>query len=238
VRSLARTNESLARSNEDLDRFAYATSHDLKAPLRGIGYLVEWLEEDLGPTLNQPAREKLGLLRVRAERMGALIDGILNYSRAGRLHDEHAPVDVRALLQEALEMLDVPAGAEVHLAPTLPVLDTDRASLQQVFMNLIGNAIKHAGRSDAVIRVDAHDHGAFYEFVVTDNGPGIALEYQQKIWGLFQTLKARDRVDGAGIGLSIVKKIVESRGGRAWVESVVGEGAAFHFTWPTSSESA
>jgi PAS domain S-box-containing protein len=229
--------QSLARSNEDLHRFAYATSHDLKAPLRGIGYLVEWLEEDMGPTLNDAAREKLNLLRGRAQRMGALIDGILDYSRAGRPSDDQQQVDVRGLVEEAFDLVAPLPGATLDLAPDLPILETDRASLQQVFMNLIGNALKHAGRTDAAIRVGGVDAGASYEFTVADNGQGIAPEYHQKIWGLFQTLKARDRVDGAGIGLSVVKKIVESRGGRAWVESALGQGATFHFTWQKRRDS-
>jgi signal transduction histidine kinase len=227
---------SLARSNEALDRFTYASAHDLKAPLRGIGYVVEWLEEDLGPTLSESAKEKLTLLRSRVQRMAALIDGILDYSHAGKSPDKLKPVSVKALLEDVVDLLATLPGATIELAPDLPTFVTESGSLRQVFMNLIDNAFKHGRRDSAVhVRVSARDDGAFYEFAICDDGRGIAPEYHHRIWTLFQTLNARDRVDGAGIGLSIVKKIVEGHGGRAWVDSVPDQGATFRFTWPKGS---
>ena len=230
--------QSLARSNEALDRFAYAASHDLKTPLRGIANLSEWLEEDLSAVLTDPARQKLNLLRGRVGRMEALIDGILNYSRAGRTGNEIKKVDVTALVTEVIELLAPASGVTIEIQAGLPVLQTEQASLQQVFMNLVGNALKHARRADPVVRVGVRDHGELYEFTVEDNGRGIAPAFHERIWGLFQTLDARDRVEGTGIGLSVVKKIVEARGGRAWVESAVGAGAAFHFTWPKREQAS
>lgn len=224
--------QSLARSNEALDRFAYAASHDLKTPLRGIANLSEWLEEDLETVLTDPARQKLSLLRGRVRRMEALIDGILSYSRAGRSGNEIKRVDVNTLVAEVIELLAPAPAVTVEIEAGLPVLHTQQVSLQQVFMNLVGNALKHARCADPVVRVGVLDQGELYEFTVKDNGRGIAPAFHERIWGLFQTLDARDRVEGTGIGLSVVKKIVEARGGRAWVESAVGAGATFHFTWP------
>ncbi|MFE8595611.1 PAS domain-containing sensor histidine kinase [Archangium violaceum] len=223
---------ALERSNKELDQFAYVASHDLKAPLRGIANLSQWIEDDLQPVMTDEAREQMRLLRGRVERMEALINGILDYSRAGRVRGRPEPVDVGKLLTECVELLAPPAGTHVELAPGIPTLRTERVPLQQVFLNLLGNAFKHAQSPDTRVRVDARQLDAFWEFSVADNGPGIAPEYHERIWGIFQTLRARDEVESTGIGLSVVKKSVEARGGRAWLESAPGQGATFRFTWP------
>lgn len=220
------------RSNEELDQFAYVASHDLKAPLRGIANLATWLEEDLGAAITPSAHEHMTLLRGRVQRMEALIDGILQYSRAGRLGTEAERVDVGALLREIVELLAPPPEVTIVLARDFPVLMTDRVPLQQVFLNLITNAIKYARRPDTHLRVGAALIDGTWAFSVADNGPGIAPEYHARIFGIFQTLEARDKVEGTGIGLSVVKKIVETQGGRVTVESAVGTGATFRFTWP------
>jgi signal transduction histidine kinase len=220
------------RSNEELDQFAYVASHDLKAPLRGIANLATWLEEDLGDAVTPSAREHMTLLRGRVQRMEALIDGILSYSRAGRVRTEPERVDVGVLLREIIELLAPPSEVTIALAPEFPVLVTDRVPLQQVFLNLIANAIKYTRRADPMIRVGASVADGIWEFSVTDNGPGIAPEYHARVFGIFQTLEARDKVEGTGIGLSVVKKIVEARNGRVTLESAAGAGATFCFTWP------
>jgi signal transduction histidine kinase len=229
---------ALERSNKELDSFAYAASHDLRAPLRGIANLAQWIEEDLVSSglVKEETREMLELMRVRMHRMEALIEGLLQYSRAGRA--DHGPerVNVAALVREVVDLLSPPEGVMIVIEPDLPTLHTERLMLQQVFMNLIGNAIKHAAVSeDARIEVGSRRVGPFYEFSIKDNGPGIAPEFHDRIWGIFQTLEARDRVEGAGIGLALVKKIVESQRGRAWVESAPGSGATFRFLWKKSS---
>lgn len=227
---LARLTEALERSNRELDQFAYIASHDLKAPLRGIANLSEWLEEDLAEHLSDESREHMDLLRGRVRRMEALIDGILQYSRAGRVqHDEM--VDVSAILSEVIELVAPPPNVSIEVQPGMPIFMTERVPLQQIFMNLISNAIKYAKRSDVRVQVSVQDLGRYYEFAIADNGAGIAPEYHNKIWTIFQRLEARDKVEGTGVGLSIVKKIVESRGGQAWVESEIGAGATFRFTW-------
>lgn len=222
----------LDKTNKELDQFAYVASHDLKAPLRGIANLSQWLEEDLGEAVTAQAREQLNLLRSRVHRMEGLINGILDYSRAGRVRAKPEVVLVDKLLAEVIELSAAPSSAQIEIGPGLPELRTERVPLQQVFMNLVGNALKHAKRADAQVRVAARDAGDFYEFQVSDNGPGIAPEFHERIWGVFQTLESRDTLESTGIGLSVVKKIVESKGGRAWVVSAVGAGATFYFTWP------
>jgi PAS domain S-box-containing protein len=224
--------KKLERSNSELDQFAYVASHDLKAPLRGIANLSDWIESDLGDAVTESTREHLRLLRNRAHRLEALTDGILAYSRAGKAHAAPERVDVRELLTDTIELLAVAPPAQVVLPDHLPELHTSRIVLQQVFMNLIGNALKHAQRADVRVTVSAVDRGHELEFRVADNGPGIDDRYQERIWRLFHTLETRDRIEGAGIGLAVVRKLVQGRSGRAWVESSLGKGATFCFTWP------
>ena len=223
---------ALSRSNAELDQFAYVASHDLKAPLRGIANLSQWIEEDLADSMTDETREQMKLLRGRVHRLEGLIDGILRYSRAGRVKEKVELVDTGKLVAELYELLAPPPTVSFTASAPMPVFQTERMPLQQVFQNLMGNALKYGRRDDLAISVAAEPEGAFWHFSVTDNGPGISPEYHERIWGIFQTLEARDRVEGTGIGLSVVRKYVEAQGGKAWVESRLGEGASFHFTWP------
>jgi PAS domain S-box-containing protein len=224
--------KALARSNQELDQFAYVASHDLKAPLRGIANLSQWIEEDLGDTLTGENKGQMELLRGRVHRMEALIDGVLQYSRAGRVKAKPEEIDTGALVHDVIELIAPPQAAGINIAAGMPVVRAEKVPLQQVFMNLLGNAIKHARTEDPRIEVSWEDAGPFFEFSVADNGQGIAPQYHERIFGIFQTLEARDKVEGTGIGLSVVQKIVESKGGRVWVESDVGRGARFKFLWP------
>ena len=225
---------SLEQSNADLDAFAHVTSHDLKAPLRGIASLAAWLEEDMAGKLSDQGRHYLQLLRGRVDRLSGLIEGVLAYSRAGRSAGRRETIDVAELLRDSIALLAPPPHVSIVVQPPMPVLETARTPIQQVLLNLLGNAIKHGTRpgQPGVVLVRAAAHGDFWELTVADDGPGIAPEFHERIWGVFQTLAPRDRVESTGIGLSVVRKIVEQRGGRAWVESAVGQGAVFHFTWP------
>jgi PAS domain S-box-containing protein len=229
-RATAATNEAY----RELDQFAYVASHDLKAPLRGINNLAQWIQDDLGEELDGESAEHLRLLQGRVHRMEALIDGILAYSRAGRVRNAPEPVDTGALVREVIELLAPPPEVEFDVCEQMPVLEAERVPLQQVFLNLLGNAVKYgrAERDDVTVCLECRDLGDAFEFAVRDNGPGIDPEYHERIWGIFQTLAARDKVEGTGIGLSIVKKVIETRGGRVALESAPGRGATFRFTWP------
>lgn len=227
---------ALARSNRELDQFAYVASHDLKAPLRGIANLSQWIEEDLGDSIPPDVSEKLTLVRGRVQRLEALIDGILQYSRAGRVHSAVEQVDVGLLVKEVVELLAPPPEVVVTIEPGMPTISTERTPLQQVFMNLVNNAIKYNPHPGARITVSSREAGHMYAFSVTDNGPGIEPEYHDRIFGIFQTLESRDRVEGTGIGLSVVKKTVELHGGSITVHSALGEGATFTFEWPRTAE--
>ena len=235
---LARLTQELERSNKELDQFAYVASHDLKAPLRGIANLTQWMEEDLGDRVTGDSRQHMQLLKGRVNRMEALIDGILAYSRAGRVREKPERVDVGKILAESIELLAPPPDAEIVIGSGMPTIRTERVPLQQVFMNLVGNALKYNQRSGARVEITAQELDGWYQFSVSDNGPGIAPQYRERIWQIFQTLAARDKVEGTGIGLAVVRKIVEARGGRTWLDSEVGRGSTFHFTWPQQSDQA
>jgi len=220
------------RRAEELEQFAYVTSHDLKAPLRGIANLADWIEEDLEGKLNKDTVEKLALLQDRVGRMQALIEGLLEYSRVGRVHGTSELIDTGALLTETLEMLHLPADVVVDIAPKMPTLQADGLRLGQVFANLIINAVKHHPRSQVHIWVSASETEKFHEFSIADDGRGIAPQYHQKVFMMFQTLAPKDAGNDSGIGLALVKKIVEEQGGSVTLESEENKGSTFRFTWP------
>jgi signal transduction histidine kinase len=228
---LRRQGEELARSNRDLDEFAHAVSHDLKAPLRSIGSYASWLEEDLGPTLAGESREHLQRLQDRTRRMREMIDGVLTYARAGRDSAEPENVEVDALLASVLLLLDPPPTATVEIAEGMPTLISPRAPLQQVFLNLLSNALQHARAAEQRIRVEWREIGDQVEFTVSDNGQGVPPAQQKRVWELFHTGGENDG-EGTGIGLAVVRRLVEGVGGSVGLESPPGEGARFHFTWP------
>ncbi len=229
---LERRTRQLARSNEELEQFAYAASHDLRAPLRGVQNLLDWLEEDLGPEPPPKARERIEQMRARIRRVESLTEDLLRYSRADRAQDAPARIEVGAMVRELVALLAPRAGIVVRTEDPLPVLEAPRPPLEQVFSNLLANAIRHhdRDRGEVVVRGTANADG--YEFVVSDDGPGVPEAEREKIFQMFHKLPSGAVQDGSGLGLALVKRIVERAGGRAWVEPNSPRGAAFHFTWP------
>lgn len=232
---LGKRNVQLHQRNKELDDFDYVASHDLKAPLRGIDNLSQWIAEDAEEVLPEDSLKHLRLMQKRVRRMEELLDGLLHYSRAGRYDYDSETVGAEALIKEVIDTLEAPRKFTFSIS-TLPVLDTVKIPLQQVFQNLIGNAIKYHDRSDGVVKIGAVENGLFYKFWVEDDGPGIAPEYHDKAFQMFQKLQSRDDVEGTGIGLSVVKKTVESYGGNVELISKAGQGARFEFTWPKQVE--
>jgi len=224
----------LESANTELKDFAYIVSHDLKAPLRAIGSLSQWLYADYKDKFDEDGKAQLDLLVNRVHRMQNLIEGILEYSRVGRVQEQKEVVSLDTVVREAVENLSVPATIAVTVDTPLPSILYEKTRIHQVFSNLIGNAVKYMDKPEGEIHVGCIAKGNFWEIYVRDNGPGIDAKYYDKIFQIFQTLKPRDQVESTGIGLSIVKKIVETNGGRVWVESEVGKGSIFYVTVPIS----
>jgi signal transduction histidine kinase len=232
---LAQAAVLLEERNQELDRFVHIVSHDLKAPLRAISNLSQWIEEDAEGELSPENQKQMQLLRERVRRMETMISGLLDYAKAGRTDAAIETVSVAKLLAEVVDSLDPPQSFQIEVASAMPTLITKRLLLSQVFSNLIGNAIKHHNRPDGFVRISSEDKGDFYKFSVADDGPGIESKYHDKIFMIFQTINSQDNPDSSGIGLSIVKKIVETEEGTIRLESEPGKGTTFHFTWPKQS---
>lgn len=226
---------ALRRSHDELEQFAYVASHDLKAPLRGIDNLAAWIAEDIGGSMTEETAEKFTLLRNRVKRLETLLDDILKYSRAGRITDPPEEIDVGRLL----EAICLPLGAgkiSIAIDAGMPVIHSHRTPLEQVFSNLVANAIKHHDRDAVNIVISAQDRGASVEFAVKDDGPGIPPEFHDRVFQMFQTLHPRDRKEGSGLGMAIVKKLVEWQGGRVWILSQKdARGTEIRFLWPKAS---
>ena len=231
---LTQTTALINQRNQELDQFAHIVSHDLKAPLRAISNLSQWIEEDLGDQVPLETKQNLDLLRARVFRMETLINGLLTYAKVGYEETPDEPFSLHELLLEIVDSLDVPPEFTVQLPSNLPTLTANRLLLSQVFTNLIGNAVKYHNRPDGKVQVTAQVQAQHYEFSVSDDGLGIASEHHSRIFEMFQTLTSQDRKDSTGIGLAIVKKVVERAGGKIFIESKLGEGAVFKFTWPIS----
>ena len=218
--------------NRQLDEFVYIVSHDLKAPLRGISTLTTFIEEELSSQPNEKIKEFLDLLKGRASRMQNLITAILEYSKLSTTKSPKENVNISELLDNVVDMIAPPENFNIVRDGNFPTLFTEKIKLQQVFQNLISNGIKYNDKPEGVINISAQENGSFYHFSVRDNGKGIKKEYHEKIFGVFQTLESKDKTDSTGIGLTIVKKLIELQGGKITVESEPGLGSRFSFTWP------
>ena len=232
---LQQSNEQLLRVNQALDEFVYTASHDLRAPLVGVNRLAQWILED-DPAVAGKSRERLLTIQGRITRMARLLDDIRDYARAGQAS---APAGLAmtasALVADVLSALEVPAGFSVRCDAALAGVPVSRVPLQQVLHNLIANALKHHDRATGAISVTVQEQGERLRFIVEDDGPGIPLEYRQDIFDMFRTLRPRDVIEGSGMGLALVRRIVERMGGACGVEGPAGRGARFWFDWPRTT---
>lgn len=222
----------LEAANTELQEFAHIVSHDLKAPLRGICRLAQWLRQDYADLLDEQGREQLRLLVEQTKRMEQLIDGILRYSRAAHGSEHEEAVDSNVLVSQVIDTLMPPPHISIQFANRLPVLYGDPVRLMQVFQNLLSNAVKFIDKPEGRIVIDCEDSAEIWTFRIEDNGRGIEPQHYERIFKIFQTISPSENRENTGIGLTVVKKIVELYGGRIWVESTAGEGSRFYFTWP------
>ncbi len=223
---------ALNTANEELKNFAYVVSHDLKAPLRAINQLAGWISEDYASAFDQEGKEQMQLLRSRAKRMHDMIEGILQYSRVGRLHEQDELIDMGQLIEDVIHFLSPQPTINISLVGQFPVITGEKLRVFQVFQNLIDNAIKYSDKESGEIKISCLDDATEWTFCVADNGPGIAPQYQQKIFQLFQTLNAKDQAESTGIGLSLIEKIVHNWQGKIWLESDGIQGCKFIFSIP------
>jgi len=229
--------QRLSRANEELRRFAFATAHDLKTPLRGIRVLADWLAADYADRLDDKGKEYLDLLAQRTTRIYDLVEAIHEYASIG-YEESKVTIDLNELVPEVVSRLAPPASIEITIDGRLPVVRYDNDRIAQVFLNLLENAVNYMDKPHGRIVIRGVEEAACWKLSVTDNGPGIEEKYHQKIFDIFQTLSPKDESETAGMGLSIVKKIVESYGGEIWIDSIVGAGTTFFFTLPKQANPA
>lgn len=221
----------LERKNKELDQFAHIVSHDLKAPLRGIDNVISWIEEDHGNELPDKVHEYLNLIKGRIRRSENLIQGILTYARIGREVAQNEKVDIKKLVGEIIENISIRPGLTISIEEKMPVINTEKLPLTQIFSNLVSNAIKYHDKEKGEIKIYSKDKGDHYEFFVEDNGSGIDPKYFDKVFVIFQTLHPRDSFESSGVGLAIVKKILDDKKEQIKISSEQGKGSVFSFTW-------
>ena len=231
-RDLESSVRELSRSNTELQEFSRIAAHDLKTPLRGIATLSGWISTDYADKLDDEGKEQVGLLVGKTKQMDALVDSVLQYSSLRQNERKRQEVDLNVAVSEAISQITVPKDIELSVEKELPVLICESEHIVEVFRNLLSNAIQHGAQRDGRIKVGCDRKGNCWQFSVADNGPGIDQKYFEKIFRIFQTLSPRGQTTGTGIGLSVVKKIVELNAGSVWVESEPGVGSTFLFTLP------
>ncbi|MEC4886496.1 MAG: ATP-binding protein [Scytonema sp. PMC 1070.18] len=227
---MAKLLKELESANKELNDFAYVVSHDLKAPLRGIGSLSEWLLEDYGDKFDEQGQEFMHLLLRRVQKMQNLIDGILQYSRIGRIREESKQVDLNELVPNVIDLFQPLENIQIEIARKLPIITCEKIRIEQVFQNLLSNAIKYIDKPQGKIVINCQEESDYWQFSVTDNGVGIEIEHFTRIFKIFQKLSNDKDSDSTGIGLALVKKIVEIYEGNVWVKSEFGQGSTFFFT--------
>jgi light-regulated signal transduction histidine kinase (bacteriophytochrome) len=231
--NLETRNLDLERANRELDQFAYVASHDLKAPLRGISQLVSWINEDIKESLTPETKEYSRLLQGRVARLEQLLDDLLSYFRVGRKKDDIQDFSLANNVKETFELLNTNNKATLICNDSIGPFRTLAVPLDLILRNLISNAIKHHDKEHANIRVSGVYQENHYLFCVEDDGPGIPTLLQDKVFELFHTLQPRDRVEGSGLGLSIIKKTLELYDCHFELRATAQGGCSFSFTWPT-----
>ncbi len=222
--------KNLEKKNKVLTDYAHMVSHDLKSPLRNINALISWIQEDFGHKIDDTARKNFSMILNNLEKMDNLINGILKYSTIEQAETNENEIDLNLLIHEIIEFLEVPDRIKINIDKDLPVIQGDKFRIQQLFQNLIQNAIQSIDHENGFIEINVSDSGSMWQFEVKDNGRGIPERYQQKIFNIFE--KIENNQSATGIGLSIVKKVIEHYDGSIDLKSEEGVGTSFYFTIP------
>ncbi len=232
---LAIESKRLKNSNAELEAYAYASSHDLKSPLRGIRQLASWIEEDLKEesiSLPEESREHFELMKSRISRMELLLDDLLEYSKVGHISGELTLINVKALCVELFELLNTTSNINLHVGDNIKEFQSLKAPLVLIIRNLLDNAIKHNDKSTGNIWVDVTESDDYFEFSIKDDGPGVNPNNFDRMTNIFSTLQSKDDVEGSGMGLAIIKKIINKFHGTLRFSSEEGMGLTVTFTWP------
>jgi PAS domain S-box-containing protein len=217
--------DSLAKSNKELEDYASIVSHDLKSPLRSIHSLISWIKEDNEKEFNTQTLQYLSMIENKVEKMDHLIEGILTYAKIDKVDKVVENVNTQEIVQNIINIIHIPTHITVSIKNQLPTIKADRFRIQQLFQNLISNAVNYIDKPNGIVTIDCQETEKEYLFSINDNGPGIAKANQEKVFKIFQSLETTDK--STGLGLSIVKKIVENYQGKIWIESKMGEGTSF-----------
>ena len=230
--ALKKANQELSRSNEELDKFAFAASHDLKSPLFAIHNLVDMIEEDASDSLTVSAMGAFKKLQRRVQYMEDLLESLLTYSRVGNVEDIPSDQSTQELLESIINLAGMPLEVKIDIPHDMPRLTAPRGALLRVFHNLISNSLKHGGRADLHLKVRWQDLGDDLEFTISDNGVGIDPQHHERVFEMFKTLQPSHDTGSSGMGLALVKKTVFHFGGKIRLDSNPGEGTSVSFTWP------
>lgn len=217
--------DSLAKSNKELEDYAAIVSHDLKSPLRSIHSLISWIKEDNDKEFNEQTTQYLTMIEGKVEKMDHLIEGILTYAKIDKVDVVSEKVNTQEVIQNIINIIHIPNHISVTITNNLPIVDADRFRVQQLFQNLISNAVNYIDKPNGIVEVSCSEEPKHFIFSIKDNGPGIAQENQEKIFKIFQSLEKSEK--STGLGLSIVKKIVDNYNGKIWIESEIGKGTTF-----------
>ena len=229
---LAEMLKKVDNANKEMKDFASIVSHDLKAPLRGVRTLAMWILDECGDKFDEKATKQMNLLLDRVERIYGLIDGVLKYSKVGRIQEEQTKINLNKFLPEVIDMIAPPENINVTIENELPNITCEETHIMQLFQNLVSNAIKYMDKPEGWIKIGCVEEENFWKFSIADNGPGIEKKHFDRIFRMFQVLSVNEEVEGTGVGLTVAKKITELYGGQIWVESEVGQGSTFFFTLP------
>jgi PAS domain S-box-containing protein len=220
--------KDLKKSNAELNDFAHVVSHDLKSPLRSMNALISWMQEDYVAFLNQEEESHFEMLIKKVDKMDHLINGILKYASVDKVQKQVSNINLNTIVTDLLETIFIPPHIKIDIKKELPIVKGDKFRLQQLFQNLLSNAIKYTNKDQGLVMIDCVSDGVYWRFSVQDNGIGIDEKYFKKIFKIFQVLEEGE--NSTGVGLSIVKKIIEFYKGKIWLESSKNSGTTFYFT--------
>ena len=222
--------QKLKHQNEQLSDYAHLVSHDLKSSIRSLSALLTWVKEDCGEKIGEESVSNLNLMEAKIEKMDKFLEDIINYSEIRAIDLKTNTIDLNEKVIKIIDSIDIPKNIKIVITDKLPVLKADARMLGQVFQNLLSNAVNFMDKEEGLVEVAVKDAEDFYTFSIKDNGPGIPKEYHEKIFKIFTTLGYHE--ESTGMGLSIVKRVIDLYGGEIWLESEVSKGTTFYFTTP------